>query len=106
MLVCLIKLPMQKKKGHSEEVICCAVINAITPGSHLRTYLESKQSLTLSSLIEVMRSHFREKDSTSIFSELSNAVQAANETCQDFVIRSMCLREKVISLSAEEGCAL
>ena len=52
-----------------------------------------------------MRSHFREKDSTSIFSELSNAVQAANETCQDFVIRSMCLREKVISLSAKEGCA-
>ena len=53
-----------KKLGYSEEMICSSVIRAITPGSHLRTYLESKQSLTLSSLIEVMRSHFREKDST------------------------------------------
>ena len=51
-----------------------------------------------------MRSHFREKDSASIFSELSNAVQAANESCLDFIMRVMCLREKVISLSEEEGC--
>ena len=93
-----------KKMGYSEEIICSSVIKAITPESHLRTYLESKHSLTLSSLIEVMRSHFREKDSTSIFSELSNAVQAANESCLDFIIRAMCLREKVISLSVE-GCA-
>ena len=89
---------------YSEEMICSSVIKAITPGSYLRTYLESKHSLTLSSLIEVMRSHFREKDSTSIFSELSNAVQAANESCLDFIIRVMCLREKVI-LFVEKGCA-
>ena len=56
-----------KKLGYSEEMICSSVIKAITPGSYLRTYLEGKQSLTLASLIEVMRSHFREKDSTSIF---------------------------------------
>ena len=93
-----------KKLGYSEEMICGAVIKAITPGSHLRTYLESKHSLTLSSLIEIMRSHFREKDSTSIFSELSNAAQAANESCLEFIIRLMCLREKVVSLSEEEGC--
>ena len=93
-----------KKMGYSDERICGAVIKAITPGSHLRTYLESKRTVTLPSLIEVMRSHFREKDSTSIFSELSNAVQAANESCLDFIIRVMCLREKVVSLSVEEGC--
>ena len=91
--------------GYSEEMICSSVIKAITPGSYLRTYLESKHSLTLSSLVEVMRSHFREKDSTSIFSELSNVVQAANESCLDFIIRAKCLREKVISSSVEEGCA-
>ena len=50
-----------KKLGCPEELICSSVINAITPGSHLRTYLESKQTLTLTSLIEVMRSHFRGK---------------------------------------------
>lgn len=93
-----------KKLGYSEEMICGAVIKAIMPGNHLRTYLESKHLLTLSSLIEIMRSHFREKDSSSVFSELSNAAQAANESCLDFVIRLMCLREKVVSLSEEEGC--
>ena len=51
-----------------------------------------------------MRSHFKEKDSSSIFSELSNAIQASNESCMDFIVRLMCLREKVVSLSAEEGC--
>ena len=93
-----------KKLGYSDEMIFGAVIKAITPGTHLRTYLESKQSLTLPSLMEVMRSHFQERDSSSVFSDLCNAGQAQHESCLDFVMRVMCLREKVIILSAEEGC--
>ena len=93
-----------KKLGYSEEMIFGAVIRAITPGTHLRTYLESKQSMTLPSLLEVMRSHFQERDSSSVFSDLCNAGQAQHESCLDFVMRVMCLREKVVALSAEEGC--
>ena len=59
-----------KKVGYSEEKICGAVIKAIAPNNHLRTYFESRPSLKLSSLQEILRSHFKEKDSAATFSEL------------------------------------
>ena len=31
------------KQGHSDDVICAAVLKAISPGNHLRTYLESRE---------------------------------------------------------------
>ena len=92
------------KQGYSEELVCAAVLKAISPGNNLRTYLESKKNLNVTSLLEVMRSHFHEKDSSSIFTELSNAVQEINESCLDFVIRTMCLRQKIFVLGVEEGC--
>ena len=90
--------------GYSEENICGAVIKAISPSNHLRTYFESKPDLHLVSLVEVLRSHFKEKDSASTFTDFSNAVQLATETCLDFVIRLMWLRQKVLDISCEEGC--
>ena len=74
------------------------------PGIPLRSYLESKSNLTLESLVQIMRSHFREKDSTSTLTELSNAYQTNVETCLEFVMRLMSLRQKVLSLASEEAC--
>ena len=93
-----------KKLGYSQENICGAVIKAISPSNYLRTYFESKPGLNLTSLLEILRSHFKEKDSASTFTDLSNAAQLPTETCLDFVIRLMCLRQKVLDLSSEEGC--
>ena len=93
-----------KKLGYSDEIICAAVIRAITPGNNLRTYLEGKENLLKDLLLEILRSHYKEKDSASTFTELSNAVQQATETCLDFAIRLMCLRDNVSLLSIEEGC--
>ena len=90
--------------GYADEIICAAVLRAISPSNNLRTYLESKKNLSVASLLEVMRSHFHEKDSTTVFTELSNASQDLNENCLDFVIRMMCLRQKVMDLGDEEGC--
>ena len=92
-----------KKLGYSDEIICAAVIRAISPGNNLRTYLEGKTNLSKESLLEILRSHYKEKDSASTFTELSNVAQQTNETCLDFVIRLMCLRDKVSLLSTEEG---
>ena len=36
--------------------------------------------------------------------ELSNAVQLTTETPLDYVIRLMCLRQRILDLSNEEGC--
>ena len=93
-----------QKLGYADEVVCAAVLRAISPGNNLRTYLESKIDLNVTSLLDIMRSHFRERDSTSVFTELSNAAQGVSESCLDFVIRSMCLLQKVLALGLEEGC--
>ena len=88
--------------GFSEEAICAAIVSAISPGIPLQSYLESKPNLTLASLVQVMQSHFREKDSTSTLTELSNACQTNIETCLEFVMRLMSLRKKVLSLASED----
>ena len=93
-----------KERGFLEKEICSAVIRAITPGSTLRTYLECCESLKLKSLIKVLRSHFKEKDATSVFTEMSNAVQLGSENELEFCMRLMGMRQKVLMLSKEEDC--
>ena len=68
-----------KDRGFSEKEICSAVIRAITPGNMLRTYFESREKFSLKSMIKVLRSHFKEKDATAIFTEMSNATQLGSE---------------------------
>ena len=93
-----------KKMGYSDPVICAAVLRAISPGNNLRTYLESKHDLSVDFLLEVMRSHFHEKDSSTVFAELGNSVQGLNEYCLEFVVRMLVLRQKVLDLGEREGC--
>ena len=93
-----------KDRGFSEKEICSAVIRAITPGNMLRTYFESREKLSLKSMIKVLRSHFKEKDATAIFTEMSNATQLGSENELEFCMRVMGLRQKVLSLSKEEDC--
>ena len=93
-----------KKLGYSESNISGAVIKAIAQSEPLRPYLESRPDLGLSSLLEILRSSFKEKDSASVFTDLSNACQSSAETCIDFVLRLLCLKQKVLDVSAEEGC--
>ena len=93
-----------RKMGYSDQVICAAVLRSISPGNNLRTYLESKRDLSVEFLLEVMRSHFHEKDSSTIFAELGNSVQGLNENCLEFVVRMLVLRQKVLDLGEREGC--
>ena len=66
-------------------------------------YLESKSFLAVDSLIQIMRSHFREKDSSSTVTEMSNAVQSSIESPHDFLVFLLSMREKVLILAKEEG---
>ena len=90
-------------QGYTETVICAAVLKAIAPGNPLRTYLENTPALSVKSLLEVLRSHFHEKDSSSAFTDLCNAAQSVDENPHDFVVRVLVLRQNVITLSREEG---
>ena len=90
--------------GFSEAEVCAGVIKAIAPENILRSYLESMSFLTVDSLIQIMRSHFREKDSSSTFAEMSNAVQSSTESSHNFVARLLSMRENILILAIEEGC--
>ena len=90
--------------GYSNNDICSAVIKAISPDNYLRNYLESRENLTVENILQIMRSHFSEKDSTSLFTEMSSSAQAPGESANEFAIRLMSLRQKVLILSKEEDC--
>ena len=91
-----------QQRGYDGPDICAAVIKAIAPGEDLRTYLEMCPGLTLESLIPILRTHFKEKDATLVYSELSNGTQGPSESENDFCLRMMALRQKVILMSHEE----
>ena len=93
-----------KEAGYSYREIQAAVIKAIKPGNNLRNYLESRVKISESAFLQVLRSHFQEKDSTLVFHDLSTAVQLSSESELDFCLRVMSLRERVVTLSSEEGC--
>ena len=70
----------------------------------MQTYLESTPDLTLKNILDILHSHFKEKDSASVFTEFHNAAQLSTETSLEFILRLMCMRQKVLTLSNEEGC--
>ena len=93
------------KKGHiSEYEICDAVIKSIAPDLTLRTYLEGKDNLSLKTLSRIFRSHFKEPNATSLFTELCNSKQLPSESAQEFVGRLMSLRQKMLFISKEDNC--
>ena len=89
--------------GFSEAEICAGVIKAIAPGNFSRLYLESKSFQTVDSLIQIMRSLFKEKDSSSSFEEMSNVVQSSTESPHGCAVCLLSMREKVLILVKEEG---
>ena len=91
------------KKGHSKLSIIDGVVKSISHESHLRQYLEGKKDVTFSSLLKILRFHFKEKDATTLFTELSTSKQGNNESPQEFVLRLMNLRQKVLFVSQEES---
>ena len=93
-----------RKAGYSVEEIQMAVIKSIKPGSSLRVYLESKVDISEQAFLQILRSHYKEKDSTSVFQEMSNCVQSSTESELDFCLRVMSMRERVLTLSREESC--
>ena len=89
------------KREHDEFDIVEAVVRAVGPDLQLRGFLENKADLSLQSLRRILRSHFQEKDPTTLFNLLSNAVQSNCENPHEFLMRLMNLRQKVVFVSKE-----
>ena len=70
----------------------------------LRTYLKGRDNLNLRTLSRIVRSHFNEASVTSSFTELRSSKQLPSESVQEFVVRLMLLRQKILFISKEDNC--
>lgn len=93
-------------KGYPELEIVDAVIRAIVPGLQLRSYLEGKHDLSLPTLRRILRSHYQEMSATELYKQLTTEVQSNRETPQNFLIRAMDLRQKILFASQEAESSL
>lgn len=94
------------RKGFPEAEIVDAVIRAIVPGMQLRSYLEGKSDLKLPTLRRIRRCHYQEKSATELYKQLSSEVQGIKETPQNFLIRALDLRQKILFASQESESGL
>ena len=79
-------------------------MKSIAPDLALRTYLEGKNNLNLKALRRILRSHFKQPNATSLFTELSNSKQLPSESAKEFAVRLVSLRQKILFISKEDNC--
>ena len=88
-------------KGYTEEEVTNAVVRSIQAGSQLRSYLEALSDLTLPRLRKILRFHFQEKSATELYQHLANISQAPKKSPQEFLIRALTIRQKIVFASKE-----
>lgn len=93
---------MGTEKGHAESEITEAVIRAVSPGLPLRDMLEIKRGLTLSSLLTILRGHYKVDSSTDLYHQLINLSQNPRETALNFVFRAIEVKEKLLCKAENE----
>lgn len=103
-LIRQIETAVQKK--YTETEIIESVIKAIQPGSTLRSYLECRKDIDLPQVKQILRAHYKEKNATELYQELSNIAQSPKEDPTEFLMRAMGLRQKVLFASNEKSSGL
>ena len=79
-------------------------MRAFTQGLSVRIYLETVLDLTLPRLLQILRTHFKEKSATELYQELSTMTQEPGEDANKFLIRALEVRQKVLFASeTDEG---
>lgn len=76
-------------------------MRAINPGMRVKSYLEGLGDLTLPRLRRILRSHYQEKSATEPYRQLSTLVQEPQESPQNFLIRALYTRQKILFASQE-----
>ena len=57
-------------QGYGEDVVCLAVVKAISPDNELRAYSEGRKSLNVDTILESLRGHFEESESATVLADL------------------------------------
>lgn len=95
-----------RKVGYTDPIICGAITKAICPTNVLRSYFETVEDLEVDSMVDILQPYFKQttKDSGTYFTDLTKAKQRSpDKNAMDFAVRVLGLKNRVISLSAEEG---
>lgn len=87
-------------EGFTEAEIIRTVLKIIKPGT-FKDMLVTKDNLTVAELKRFLRAHLRDKSSTELFQELSNAKQYDKESPQQFMYRLMGLKQRVMFASKQ-----
>lgn len=87
-------------ENFSESEVIRTVLKVIKPGT-FKEMLITKDSLTVAELKRFLRAHLRDKSSTELFQELSNAKQQDKESPQQFMYRLMGLKQRVLFASEQ-----
>lgn len=89
-------------EGFTESEVIRSVLKITKPGT-FREMLTNKSDLNVDELKRFLRSHIRDKSSTELFQELTNAKQSDKESPQQFLYRIMGLKQCVIFESQQVG---
>ena len=92
------------KRGYKETEIVDAVIRAIYLQSRLKSYVETLKDQSLPKLRNILRVHYREISASELYQNLATTFQGPKEISQQFLLRSLDLRNKVGFASKESDC--
>ena len=92
-------------KGYKESEVVEAVIKAISPHSTLRNYVLTLPDRSLAKLLKILHVFFQEKMSAELYQDLVTTCtcQQPKESAQQFLLRLLDSRNKVLFASQEEG---
>ena len=86
-------------RSYNEKDIISAIMWAFTQSLSVRTYLETITDLKLPRLLQILRSHFKEKSATELYQELSTMTQEPGEDENKFLMTTLEVRRKVLFAS-------
>ena len=97
------QLKQAEAAGYKTSEIVAAVIKACPAGSSFRSLLEAKVDIENEDFFKLLRSHFKEKDSSGVLQEMLNLYQLPGQDAHEFCCMAMALRDRIQVLSEEEG---
>ena len=92
-----------KRSNYSDEEIISGIIKSMSLGMKLRTLFETLPNLKLPRVRLMLRSYYNERSASELFQLLSNSVQNAEESPDEFLIRVYEIRKKLIFARKESG---
>jgi hypothetical protein len=90
------------KQGYTEQEIVDGVIRAINGGMVLRSYVETYKDLCLERLRKILRNDYDVKSATELYQSLASICQGSKETPQEFLMRALDLRQKILFSSTQD----